>query len=1460
MVPRNLPPIQVMQNTGQSYLASNLGVQSHHISLPIAHSHQEMSWTPVLPPPPSSSQGQTPPFHPPPPPTSGSGFIAHSTLGNYPLPSITLPPLPSSPPPIPPSPPPPPITSASSHHSQSSTKVSCFEFKAVASVVASHPSGIAPVHTSDPNQDSGSHTEVAIADTSVILDLHPPPPHPTEEKTLQNTESQSRHLAVDSSGKQYHMHVAIESADSDMEIEDDITLSDKDEGSNFAIEALTQKQDRVSEVFSTNEIVQQLQNSIENDPAKNIVSSGASCSGSVAVRIQHEGPRLLPDLEHVKSVTEYYNPVNDSTKGAEFPQGTVLMTSASSTDNFTGNGVFGLDEASIPDRDSGQLMTSGTPIRLLQDYASDDTSDNEDEKCGADANVLTVSAGAALGVSVAQKDYGTYLETDNGSKSPSSNLKGFGLLSKTYQIDSEMSPHSVQEFKKSHNGSVSRWNSSDGCIEHNLKNQVAVNFATSVEAFHGKDELRGTGIDSGSKWGTEQEDERKASKLEPNILKVDEFGRQPREGPAHSDSDDSRYCRTARLNKRDRSCSRSRSPRHRRSRRRSPRRRKGRRSRSHSWSPRHRRSRSKSPILRRSGGFGGEIVKREKGRCFDFFRGKCYRGASCRYIHQESDKDACSRRYRNKDDLDLYSRVKNSGTDGGVKNISSSISAYEHDEVRSHGVDLCQNVTAQKVEHRKEDSVRHAAVSITFGLDSQFVSDDPVKSESFGKVAPKVQETLVVREEHKIVHENGSSQKAVDSHQQQLVDDFQPEALSGVDALKPTCGTYEDAIPLGDDSFVQKMQSNVSFRVSEHSTHTPQFLNVSFVSDSSSDKRSIISATASMVSNCTYMLPSTQQQSGPSSVGLWLSPEQSSLHSQPYKEIHPHSSSSRELPLHTYQLPPPPPVVSHSQGKKVVHMPPIPREYGVMQQNALFPFQFTSREKFEHYPAQLRTQNFHLNLPPSGTSLPLPPPSLVVNNSSFNSAIAESYMSAEFNQSQLHSTDFVSHTSVMPGLPSHSQSSEFQDQAYTSMQDHSRSFMLREASSPKHLPQGNPESQSLSGANLSRDDLYKQLRMQDSKFSSSTCLDGPHPQSKQFSWESDANRLQPSLDGKLPPEHFKKPSHSHPSSQQQQSSSNFPYSASGINLRVPGECLTVSKFPPDVMDSNLSTSLPGFGGSRISAHYNPYASTFEKPLNSKFSSSICRQENDIIHGNNYGFSGLDHTPITREGVGTGGGSSHSASSPKSARAAGQMLPRSGGNLYDPLSDCIEPSSSSLKKFNFDQKQEVTGESNISLRPKSSYLSLDMEEKKEEEAGAIASTTSQTNDEYGETEDAEAGAIENETLSNHVDVANMATEGVEINQVKSPGKKKRSKDSRSMKLFKISIANFVKEVLKPSWRQGNMSKVAFKTIVKKTVDKVSGAMKGHHVPKSQVKISQYIDSSQRKLTKLVMGYVDKYVKV
>ncbi|XP_058763512.1 uncharacterized protein LOC131636951 isoform X1 [Vicia villosa] len=1472
---------QTFPTIGQnSQHSSNLGVHSHTIPPPvpppIGHSHQETSWAPrlpsrVLPPPPSSSQGQIllnhrhlPPPPPPPPfhAPSPDGVYGHSTVGNYHhMPSIapppSLPPLPSSPPPVLPSPPPPASLIASTSSQAACTddpyskEVPSFASKAVESVegfVASCPSDTVSVHKSDSeaNQDVGNCGNVALdplrdellPTKSVVLDLTPPLPQSAEENTV--------------------------SADSDMEMEDDITLSDKDQGSTYAIEGVTLPHDRVDEVFNINEKIQRLQSSIQDEPAKGILSSGVSCSGSTGVSKKNEGVGPASDVEPMKSTrsdTKVLSPANDSIELAEaLPSTGPGRLEVSLDKDFIRNGTSDLGEATDPNRDSEQLMRIGSPIRLLQNYASDETSDNEDGGCTEDANnVITDSAGADSCVPDALKDCKSNLETGLGSKSPSYTEKAIGLLSKASHNNSEISPCLVQEPEVTCKRSISR--TSDGCVAPNLENQVSVNFASSVEALQVEDRLGDTGFDIDSKSGTaEQKREKETSKFEPTVLKVDEFGRHIRDDASDSGSDESRSHRTKRTNKRDRSRSRSRSrspiDRRSRRRRRSPRRRKHKRSLSRSWSPRRRRSRSRSPILRRSGDTHGENVRRDKDQCYDFLRKRCYRGALCRFAHHESDRSATSRHSRNKHDLELDSREKSSRVNEEVKSISSKVSDYEHDGVRNQDTDLHQNITGQEVVQRKEDSEGHAVVSTTFGIDGQSFNSIP-SSECVREVSPKVHETLVVGEKPKTsLHESGSFQNALSSHQQHLVDDFQPEALIHADASIPSGSASKDVIPSEDGSVVQQLQSNVSVEVPEHSggtskdvllsddgsfvQHLPsnvsvgvpehsgypsQLLNVAGATDLSSDKSSANEVSGS--EPLPFTLPSTQLHSATSSIGPCVASEQPSLHPQGFKELPPISVSSVQIPLHTYPLPAF--AGSHFQGENAGHMPQIPRQYGVAQQNALFPFQ-------SPYPPSLQTPNSHFSVPPhsSWTSLPLPPPppppSQAVYNSSSNLGVTKSFISSEFNQNQLHSrSDYVSQTSLIHGLPSNSQNSKFEDQPYPPMQDHSQTFVRTEPLSPKHLHQGNPAYQSLS---------------------SSTSFGGLHHQPKQFSWESDVNRPQPSLGGRLPPEgNFSTSSHIHPLSQQQQSVHNFQYASSDVNLPGPGGTATVSRYPPDIPDSNHSTSLPAFGPSRVSAHYNPYASTFEQPLSSKFSSSFLRQENDIVYGKNYGPSRY------REGDSVG--SRHTAS-PKPAAAVGRILPGSG-EQYDPLFDSIEPSSS-LKKFDFEQKQEVTGESNFSLRPKSSHMSLDAKEKKHEKVGAVASTSSLNNDEYGETADAEVGAVDNESLSNDVDVANMSPEEDEINQTKSPGKRKKSKDSRSMKLFKVSIANFVKEVLKPSWRQGNMSKVAFKTIVKKTVDKVSGAMKGHRIPKSQEKISQYIDSSQRKLTKLVMGYVDKYVKV
>lgn len=80
--------------------------------------------------------------------------------------------------------------------------------------------------------------------------------------------------------------------------------------------------------------------------------------------------------------------------------------------------------------------------------------------------------------------------------------------------------------------------------------------------------------------------------------------------------------------------------------------------------------------------------------------------------------------------------------------------------------------------------------------------------------------------------------------------------------------------------------------------------------------------------------------------------------------------------------------------------------------------------------------------------------------------------------------------------------------------------------------------------------------------------------------------------------------------------------------------------------------------------------------------------------------------------------------------------------------------------------------------------------------------------------------------------------------------KQSKDVKGIRAFKFALVEFIKELLKPTWKEGQMSKDAYKNIVKKVVDKVTGTMQGATIPQTQEKIQQYLSFSKPKLTKLV----------
>ncbi|KAK6264696.1 zinc finger protein [Theobroma cacao] len=86
-----------------------------------------------------------------------------------------------------------------------------------------------------------------------------------------------------------------------------------------------------------------------------------------------------------------------------------------------------------------------------------------------------------------------------------------------------------------------------------------------------------------------------------------------------------------------------------------------------------------------------------------------------------------------------------------------------------------------------------------------------------------------------------------------------------------------------------------------------------------------------------------------------------------------------------------------------------------------------------------------------------------------------------------------------------------------------------------------------------------------------------------------------------------------------------------------------------------------------------------------------------------------------------------------------------------------------------------------------------------------------------------------------------------------------KESKAMKHFRAALVDLIKELLKPTWREGHLNRDAHNTIVKKAVDKVLGTVQPHQIPITFESVKQYLSSSQPKIAKLVQGYVDKYSK-
>ncbi|XP_015693173.1 zinc finger CCCH domain-containing protein 36-like [Oryza brachyantha] len=76
-------------------------------------------------------------------------------------------------------------------------------------------------------------------------------------------------------------------------------------------------------------------------------------------------------------------------------------------------------------------------------------------------------------------------------------------------------------------------------------------------------------------------------------------------------------------------------------------------------------------------------------------------------------------------------------------------------------------------------------------------------------------------------------------------------------------------------------------------------------------------------------------------------------------------------------------------------------------------------------------------------------------------------------------------------------------------------------------------------------------------------------------------------------------------------------------------------------------------------------------------------------------------------------------------------------------------------------------------------------------------------------------------------------------------------------FRFHLVEHVKELVKPIWKEGNLSKDAHKLIVKKSVDKIFASVEPSQRPGTKKLIATYIEASAPKIEKLVKAYVDRH---
>lgn len=271
------------------------------------------------------------------------------------------------------------------------------------------------------------------------------------------------------------------------------------------------------------------------------------------------------DLTFGRSVFRVQSPVINSTAATEYPFSSDRVKSSTFlTDDNSSSKAGAAAKCINSDSYLGQVIKGSSPFRHLQDYASNDSSENDDDPSLKDVNPETVSQLVAVGTENLHRDTRIDLEGDTGSRSLCKTKGGFGQLSESGISckASDFSSYSQRQVKETVSLSTAGGLSTK-LTDTKYENQPSINNAASQNIIP-KEDASGGVQENVSFSGKYEDNADNVAKSTSNIQKIDRFGRLVREGATDSDSDDSHHA--YRRSKRGRS--RSHSPLDRRRRRR----------------------------------------------------------------------------------------------------------------------------------------------------------------------------------------------------------------------------------------------------------------------------------------------------------------------------------------------------------------------------------------------------------------------------------------------------------------------------------------------------------------------------------------------------------------------------------------------------------------------------------------------------------------------------------------------------------------------------------------------------------------------------------------------------------------------------------------------------------------------------------------------------------------------------